>query len=103
MSNYAGFNLAKLRFYVSTLDTATGDCNAVFHLYIYEKSTHYLQVKHRVSAPFKCQIKNNSDFWFKDEMDANVRAWCVKQATKLGLFEKLKDAVYGHHRRNPIK
>lgn len=93
MSKYAGFNLSKLRFYVENDNHP--QCTMI--LFIDEgKNIHPRQTKHNVSASFVCRIHPDSEFWYQEEHEANVRAWCVKQATKLDLFIKLKEAVYAN-------
>ena len=97
MSKYAGFNLSKLRFYVE--NEKHPDCNLI--LFIDEGNVHPRQTKYNVSASFHCRIPPNSAFWYEDEYYPNVRAWCVKLAHKLDLFNKLKETVYANSRKEP--
>ena len=100
---YAGFQLSKLRFYVSKAYAYGPEANALMHVLIHEEDVHPLQTKYRVTGAFKTDIGPESDFWNQDRDSPNVRAWCVKQATKLGLFEKLKEHVYEQNGRNRTK
>lgn len=96
---YGGFNLSKLRFYVE--QTRYPNCELI--LYIDEGDVHPRQVKYWVSASFHCRISPESMFWQNDEYHPNVRAWCVKQATKLELFDKLRKEVYERNGREDPK
>ena len=97
---YGGFNLSKLRFYV---EQGPRFPNCTIYLYIPEPDTHYRQVKYSVSASFVSRIPKDSDFWQRDEFDANVRAWCVKLATRHDLFNKLRKEVYERNGRKDPK
>lgn len=102
---YGGFNLSKLRFYV---EHGPRFPSCTLYVYIPEfdalgRPVHYRQVRYNASASFISRMSKEADFWQRDEYDANVRAWCVKQATKLDLFNKLRKAVYERNGREDPK